>query len=118
MKWYLKVLQNYAGFEGRARRKEYWMFFLFNMVFSYGLLILSALAEVSALVFVSMLYIFAVLIPSIAVGVRRMHDVGVSGWYLLVPFYSFILACTEGQNGENKYGADPKLEESTTLQKV
>jgi len=52
------------------------------------------------------------------VAVRRMHDVGVSGWFALVPFYNLILACTEGEKGDNKYGANPKLEQNPTLQKV
>ena len=118
MKWYLKVLQNYAAFEGRARRKEYWMFFLFNLLIGYGLLFLAVVADLPALMFAGTLYSFGVLIPGLAVAVRRMHDVGKSGWYLLIPFYGFILACTEGEKGENKYGADPKLQESPTLQKV
>jgi uncharacterized membrane protein YhaH (DUF805 family) len=53
----------------------------------------------------------AVLIPSIAVGVRRMHDVGKSGWFLLIPIYNLILALSEGEKGDNKYGPDPKVVE-------
>jgi uncharacterized membrane protein YhaH (DUF805 family) len=53
-------------------------------------------------------YSLALLVPSIAVGVRRMHDVGKSGWFILIPIYNLILACTEGTQGENEYGADPK----------
>jgi uncharacterized membrane protein YhaH (DUF805 family) len=52
----------------------------------------------------------AIFIPSIAVGVRRMHDVGKSGWFLLIPIYNLILACTDGVQGDNEYGADPKVE--------
>lgn len=118
MNWYLKVLQNYAGFEGRARRKEYWMFFLFNMLIGYGMLILATVAELPVLMFATMLYFLGVFIPSLALAIRRMHDVGKSGWYILVPIYSLILACTEGEKGENKYGANPKLGESATMQKV
>ncbi|MUH35840.1 DUF805 domain-containing protein, partial [Zobellia amurskyensis] len=117
MNWYLKVLQNYAGFEGRARRKEYWMFFLFNMLISYGLQIVAIVVEVPALLFLSIIYSLGVLIPGIAVGVRRMHDVGKSGWFLLVPIYNLILACTDSEEGENKYGSNPKMEEEATLQK-
>jgi len=107
MNYYLSVLKNYANFEGRARRKEYWMFALFNIIFSFvfgftcGLIGIPELAN---------LYTLAVLVPSIAVGVRRMHDVGKSGWFILIPFYNFILAVTEGDSGENQYGADPKAE--------
>jgi len=57
------------------------------------------------------LYSLAVIIPSIAVGVRRMHDVGKSGWYLLIPLYNLILACTDGDSGDNEYGSNPKTEE-------
>ncbi|MBU2945594.1 DUF805 domain-containing protein [Zobellia uliginosa] len=118
MNWYLKVLQNYAGFEGRARRKEYWMFSLINLAIAYGLQILAFVMEVPALLFLSVIYLLGVLIPTIAVGVRRMHDVGKSGWFLLVPIYSFILACTDSEPGDNQYGANPKAEEEPTLQKV
>ena len=58
----------------------------------------------------SNIYTLAVLIPGIAVAVRRMHDVGKSGWYVLIPIYNLVLACTEGTSGDNEYGADPKAE--------
>ncbi|MFT4780037.1 MAG: uncharacterized membrane protein YhaH (DUF805 family), partial [Flavobacteriales bacterium] len=80
-------------------------FVLFNAIISIGLGFVSGLMQVPQLVNI---YSFAVLIPSIAVGVRRMHDVGKSGWFLLIPIYSLILACTDGINGDNEYGADPK----------
>jgi uncharacterized membrane protein YhaH (DUF805 family) len=100
MNYYLKVLQNYATFSGRARRSEYWYFFLFNII------IFLVLADLDDLI--SRIYRLAVLIPSIAVAVRRMHDVGKSGWFVLVPIYNFILVCTNGVQGDNEYGADPK----------
>jgi len=113
MKWYLKVVRdNYANFTGRARRKEYWMFVLFNMIFAIGGIILLTLIayalESPFILFLVYIYLFAVMIPSIAVAVRRMHDVGKSGWYVLIPIYSFILAVTEGEKGPNEYGPDPK----------
>lgn len=107
MNYYLKVLQNYATFSGRARRSEYWYFALFNMIISFVFGFIGGLTEMP---FLSRLYTLAVLIPGIAVGVRRMHDVGKSGWFLLIPIYNFILAVTEGEKGENQYGADPKAE--------
>jgi uncharacterized membrane protein YhaH (DUF805 family) len=58
--------------------------------------------------FLTNIYSLAVFIPTIAVGVRRMHDVNRSGWYLLIPIYSFVLTCTEGSDGPNNYGVDPK----------
>lgn len=107
MNYYFKVLQNYATFSGRARRKEYWMFVLFNIIVSFVFGFVCGLIGIPEL---ANLYTLAVLLPSIAVGVRRMHDVGKSGWFLLIPIYNFILAVTEGEKGENQYGADPKTE--------
>jgi uncharacterized membrane protein YhaH (DUF805 family) len=107
MNYYFKVLQNYATFSGRARRKEYWMFVLFNVIVSFVFGFVCGLIGIPEL---ANLYTLAVLLPSIAVGVRRMHDVGKSGWFLLIPIYNFILAVTEGEKGENQYGADPKAE--------
>lgn len=110
MKWYLKVIQNYANFNGRARRKEYWMFFLFNVLISAILGVIDGNAGNDVL---SNVYTIALLLPSLAVAVRRMHDVGKSGWYILIPIYNLILACTEGNTGENEYGADPKSDGPT-----
>ncbi len=99
MKYYLKVLQNYAVFRGRARRAEYWNFYLFNMIFLIGFSFVGGLFDIYSLV---------ILLPSVAVGVRRMHDTGNSGWYLLIPIYSIILLASKGEYGANKYGEDPK----------
>jgi uncharacterized membrane protein YhaH (DUF805 family) len=123
MKWYLKVVRdNYANFSGRARRKEYWMFFLLNTIFIYALAFISgalvAVTESSVFMFIYVAYAFGVLIPSIGVGVRRMHDVGKSGWYLLIPIYSFILAVTEGEKGANQYGEDPKTENALEIEEI
>ncbi len=117
MNWYLDVLQKYAVFNGRARRKEYWMFILFNSIFSFGIAFIEgvvrgpALQEGAAPIFGS-IYGLLVLIPAIAVGVRRMHDTDHSGWFLLIPIYNLILACTEGTRGPNRFGSDPKTEDS------
>ncbi len=107
MNWYLTVLKKYADFNGRARRKEYWMFALFSTIISILLIILGAVAQIR---FLDNIYSLAVLIPSIAVGVRRMHDTNHSGWFILIPFYNLYLACVNGDVGENKYGPDPKGE--------
>ncbi|MCF8220771.1 MAG: DUF805 domain-containing protein [Cryomorphaceae bacterium] len=112
MNYYLKVLQNYANFNGRARRAEYWYFVLFNMIASIIVGIIGGLIDFELL---GNLYSLAVLLPSIAVGVRRMHDVGKSGWFILIPIYNFILAVTEGDAGENEYGPDPKGQSSSDL---
>ena len=105
MNYYLKVLQNYANFNDRARRSEFWYFVLFNVVISIVLGLIGGLIKTSIL---GNIYSLAILIPAIAVGVRRMHDVGKSGWCLLIPIYNIVLATIEGQNVSNKYGSDPK----------
>jgi uncharacterized membrane protein YhaH (DUF805 family) len=104
MKYYLKVLQNYATFKGRASRSEYWYFVLFNVIFSIVLGFVSGIVDLPILYTI---YSLVLLIPSIAVAVRRMHDVGKSGWFILIPIYDLILACTQGVKGENEYGTEP-----------
>jgi uncharacterized membrane protein YhaH (DUF805 family) len=108
IEWYKKVVfENYANFEGRARRKEYWMFFLANFIISFALgFILGLISPTLGLV--ANVYSLAVLVPSIAVAIRRMHDIGKSGWYILIPIYNIILLATEGDKGVNEYGPDPK----------
>lgn len=105
MKWYLKVFQNYANFNGRARRSEYWYFILFNLIITILFALIDAATNVPIL---RGFYSIIVLLPGIAVGVRRMHDIDKSGWFILIPIYNIILACTEGTTGGNKYGLDPK----------
>ncbi len=108
MNWYLKVLKQYADFNGRARRKEYWMFALISMIISYGIVGIATALDAPGLAMLSTVYSLGVLIPSIAVGVRRMHDVGKSGWFLLIPFYNLYLAVTDSVPGPNEYGDNPK----------
>ncbi len=108
MNWYLKVLKQYADFKGRARRKEYWMFVLFNAIISWTLQILAIVTKVEAFGYVAGIYSIAMLVPALAVAVRRLHDTGKSGWFYLIPIYNLILLCTNGEEGENQYGADPK----------
>ena len=114
MNYYLAVLKKYAVFEGRARRKEYWYFFLFNLIIALVLGLIEGILGIAPHTDRSILgdiYTIAVLLPSIAVGVRRMHDVNKSGWFLLIPVYNLILAVTEGTKGDNEYGPDPKATE-------
>lgn len=113
MNWYLEVLRKYAVFSGRARRKEYWMFVLFNMIITLAIDFTEGLLGGPGAA--ATLYGLAVIIPSWAVSVRRLHDVGKSGWFLLVLLIPIIggiwilaLACTDGQQGENRYGWNPK----------
>ena len=105
MNWYLEVLKKYAQFNGRARRSEYWYFALFSAIISIALTVVGMIIKVPL---IANLYSLAVLLPSIAVGIRRMHDVGKSGWFILIPIYNIILACTDGEATANEYGPDPK----------
>ena len=108
MKWYLKVVKdNYTNFKDRASRQEYWMFILFNAIFVIALSFIEIFLFGLYSSILSNIYTLAVLVPSIAAGVRRMHDTGKSGWFLLIPIYNLILAVTSGESGENKYGAPP-----------
>jgi uncharacterized membrane protein YhaH (DUF805 family) len=105
MNYFITVLKKYADFKGRARRAEYWYFNLFSMLVSIALLVVGLAIKIPLLYNI---YSFAVFLPSLAVSVRRMHDVNRSGWYILIPIYSLVLLCTEGSQGPNDYGADPK----------
>ncbi len=114
MNWYLIVLKKYNVFTGRARRSEYWYFALFNFLNS----ILMSLTDITFGMYneetgyglLGTIYGLVVLIPGIAVAIRRMHDVGKSGWFILIPIYNLVLAVTPGIIGENQYGSDPKDE--------
>ena len=145
MKWYLQVLKNFANFKGRARRKEYWMFALINILMGYAMTLLDYLTVglLGSLGVFSLIYGLAMIVPNFAVTVRRLHDVGKSGWFMLwgiVPgilvfmaavlsfsvnggyafmgffgiltlggfIYLFVLTVTEGEEGKNEYGPDPK----------
>ena len=112
MTWYLAVLKNYAGFSGRARRKEYWMFALVNLAIGIVLQLLGAAIHSQIPYY---LYALAVIIPALAVGVRRLHDTGRSGWWLLIALVPLVGAiilivylATGGNPGPNAYGPDPK----------
>lgn len=121
--WYLQVLKKYSVFIGRARRREYWIFFLINCVitlFVFSVLALSYfISDIKVFMsFISgfyFLYIFAITIPGIAVLVRRLHDTGRTGWWWLIGFVPFIgsiiLFIFLIQNSypkENRYGPNPK----------
>lgn len=124
MKWFLKVLSNYANFSGRAQRSEYWYFALFNLIFSILVAgidnILGTTISLGYEVSLPYGYLFllfnlAVFIPSLAVSVRRLHDVGKSGWmYLIVlipiigSIWLLVLFFTNSQADSNKWGRNPK----------
>jgi uncharacterized membrane protein YhaH (DUF805 family) len=119
MHWYLEALKQYAAFSGRSRRKEYWYFVLFNFLISIGIGLVSsaagAILSVEWLGFAAvLLYFLAVLTPAVAVTVRRLHDTGRSGWWILlgvVPVLGVImlLFMVQGSEaGQNSYGPNPK----------
>jgi uncharacterized membrane protein YhaH (DUF805 family) len=116
MNEFLAVIKNYAGFSGRAGRREYWMFFLIYILIYIALAILaSILPSALATVFGILTMVFAIglLIPSLAVAVRRLHDTDHSGWWMLlciVPFaglYILYLLIIEGTQGSNRFGETP-----------
>ena len=103
------VFSKYATFSGRARRSEFWYFFLLNFLVG---IVLSLIPVVS---FLSAIWTLVILIPFLAVTVRRFHDIGKSGWWFLIVFVPFVGAivlivflCLDSQPGENKYGSNPK----------
>jgi uncharacterized membrane protein YhaH (DUF805 family) len=113
VEWYLKVLKNYAVFNGRARRTEYWMFFLFNAIITIILSILENIGDITNVL--TGIYGILTLLPSLAVGARRLHDSGKSGWWLLIgliPFIGTIILliffCLDSEEGDNRFGANPK----------
>ncbi|MBZ9599145.1 MULTISPECIES: DUF805 domain-containing protein [Streptomyces] len=113
MNHYTDVLKKYATFSGRARRQEYWMFFLFQMAVVIVLAILDAVIGAGSLIVG--LYALATLVPTLALTVRRLHDLGKSGaWYFIafVPLiggiWLLVLTATAGQPQPNQYGPDPK----------
>ena len=111
MHWYLTVLKKYAVFSGRARRMEYWMFFLINALIGFALGLVEGMLGIAPGSNQSMLaivYELAMVIPGIAVGVRRMHDTNHRGWWLLFPIVNLVLAVRAGERGENRFGPDPK----------
>lgn len=113
MDWYIGVWKKFAVFEGRARRKEYWLFCLINMFISMIFYIVDVF--IFPILFLIVIYDLAILLPSLAVSVRRLHDLGKSGWWIflcLIPIIGIIwllvLFSTDGMPCENKYGPNPK----------
>lgn len=119
MKWFIKSLKQYADFKGRARRKEYWMFILFGVIIGVVL----TLIEIMTGTFnyfvnfgpLSALFSLVIFIPNLAVSVRRLHDIGKSGWMILIilipiigAIWLFILMIRDSEPGQNKYGENPK----------
>ena len=125
MEWMFMPLKRYADFQGRSRRMEFWMFFLFLFIVSFVLQILAGIlaagsmsvdpntgavvggAGMGLIGIIILVFQLAVLVPSIAVGVRRMHDQDKSGWFILIPIYNLVLYCMPGTPGPNRFGPDP-----------
>ncbi len=115
MNYYIRVFKKYADFEGRDTRPQYWYFYLINLMVSIFLSFINTDVLVS-------LYALVILIPSLAVGVRRLHDIGKSGWWLLISLipivgwvWIIILLATKGEDKPNKYGSVPKNDDSVEV---
>ena len=113
MNWYLGVFKNYAGFSGRARRKEYWMFVLFHIIVA-AVLLGVGIAIDSQIPY--LVYLLAAVVPSLAVFVRRLHDTGRSGWWFLIGLIPvvgdivlLVFMVSDGTREENQYGVNPKF---------
>lgn len=121
MNWYLEALKKYATFEGRARRTEYWFFVLFNVLAIIVLeildVVLGTFSKETGFGLLSGLYAIAVLLPSLAVIVRRLHDTDRSGWWILIEFIPLIgglvllvFTLLDSTPGSNRFGPSPKGE--------
>ena len=121
MEWYLMVWRKYAQFDGRSRRKEYWMFVLFNTIIFFvlyagGLALLMGNNKLGILLMIlCVVYGLAVLLPSLACAVRRLHDTNKKGLWILIALVPFIggiwllvLLATDGTQGDNQFGPNPK----------
>ena len=122
MSWYVVALKKYAVFEGRARRKEYWFFVLFYLIFMVVAIVVDAVLgteyyidEFDTIGLFTTLFSLAMIVPSLAVFARRLHDVGRSGWWILISLIPLIggiillvFAVLDSQEGENRFGPNPK----------
>ena len=119
MNWWITCMKKYVVFSGRSRRTEYWMFALINTIISIIAMVLDNVlgttTEDKRSGLFSGLFALATLLPSVAVYVRRLHDVGKSGWWMfigLIPIvgviWLFVLTVTDSQPGDNEYGENPK----------
>ncbi len=120
MNWYLMVLKRYFDFSGRSQRAEYWYFALGNLIvgFILGFIdgIMGANAQQGGIGVLTMIYFLGILIPSLAVSVRRLHDTGRTGWWVFVaiipilgPLLLLYFYVLDGEPGANAYGPDPKF---------
>ncbi|MBD8347350.1 DUF805 domain-containing protein [Dysgonomonas sp. HGC4] len=104
--WFLEVVKNkYIKFDGRARREEFWMYYLVYLIIA---IVSTIIDSIIGMRIVGSLLSLALLLPTIGVGIRRMHDIGKSGWFILIPLYNIYLWAQAGTPGTNEYGANPK----------
>ncbi len=121
MDWFVAALKKYAVFAGRAQRAEYWYFMLFYMLVALILGFLDGIAGTTvgqgneAMGLLSLLFVLAMLLPSLAVSARRLHDTGRSAWWMLIGFVPLVgvlvllvLAALDGEPGTNRFGPNPK----------
>ena len=113
MNWYLGCWKKYVEFSGRARRQEYWMFVLFNILASVAMAVVDGILGTCGAL--GGLYSLAVLLPSLAVTFRRLHDTDRSGWWLLIcliplagAIVFLVFLCLDSQPGANRFGPNPK----------
>lgn len=130
MEWYLKVVkENYINFSGRARRKEYWMFTLINSLIILALAFFMGMLADTSMVFlpsiILMIYVLFIILPGLAVTVRRLHDTGKSGWYYLLSLIPYvggiiliIMTVQNGDVGRNQYGPDPKAPNNDEIDEI
>jgi len=119
MNYYIEVMKKYAVFTGRARRKEFWMFTLIYTLIFIVLSVVDGIIGTGAMLFetglLSGIFSLVSLCPSIAVTIRRLHDIDRSGWWILIGLVPIagvivliIFAAKDGQPGSNQYGSNPK----------
>ena len=111
--WMTMPLKRYTDFAGRSRRKEYWMFVLGVWLVMIALSVIEAMAGLSGMVGgaygpLTTLFYLGILIPAIAVAIRRMHDQDRSGWWILFPIVNIVFLFIDGTKGPNRFGPDPK----------
>ncbi len=99
------AFSNYANFNGRASRSEYWWFILFYAIISTVLSMLAGIASIFSIL--GLVFLLGIIVPLIALAARRMHDSDKSGWFQLIPFYNLYLAIIKGTDGPNRFGDDP-----------
>ena len=127
MKWFIKCIKQYADFKGRARRKEYWMFALFYSIFSIAAMLIDAILWEELPIFETLFDLF-IFIPYLAVCIRRLHDTGNSGWWVIIALipiigtiWLLVLVCSNSEPGTNEWGDNPKeqiVKQSITTEEI